>query len=283
MKAFISVDLEGLPYIVIPGQLKLKGSHYEEARKIATEITLRTINELFKNGFSKVVVADSHGPMVNLHPELLPERVEIIQGNPRAVSMVSGVEECDVALFLGYHAKAGTGSSTFDHTYSSESIHQLEINDCAVSEFLLNAFTTGEYNVPVVLVAGEEKLILEDVKEFGPNIEGVILKKSLSRIAAQSEDMYTILNKLQEGIEKAIKRYKEGKIKPLKVSKPIKIDVTFRSTLYADIAAYLPGSKRIDGLKVEYNADNMVEAYKTFQLLVAAASGVSAMYNNNLQ
>jgi D-aminopeptidase len=32
MKAFVSVDLEGMPYIVIPGHLNLKGPLYERAR-----------------------------------------------------------------------------------------------------------------------------------------------------------------------------------------------------------------------------------------------------------
>ena len=35
MKAFISVDLEGMSYIFIPGHLNLKGPLYEEARRIA--------------------------------------------------------------------------------------------------------------------------------------------------------------------------------------------------------------------------------------------------------
>ena len=34
MKAFISVDLEGMPFVVIPGHLNLKGALYDEARKI---------------------------------------------------------------------------------------------------------------------------------------------------------------------------------------------------------------------------------------------------------
>ena len=66
MKAFISVDMEGMPYIVIPGHLSLKGTLYEEARKTATKITLTVAEELHKNGFNQILIADSHGPMVNL-------------------------------------------------------------------------------------------------------------------------------------------------------------------------------------------------------------------------
>jgi len=66
VKAFISVDLEGMPYVVIPGHLSLKGSLYDEARKISTKVTVIVAEELNKNGFDDVVIADSHGPMVNL-------------------------------------------------------------------------------------------------------------------------------------------------------------------------------------------------------------------------
>jgi D-amino peptidase len=80
MNAFVSVDLEGMPYIVIPGQLNLKGPLYDEARRIATKITLIASDELNKNGFERVVIADSHGPMVNLLVDDLPEFVDIIRG-----------------------------------------------------------------------------------------------------------------------------------------------------------------------------------------------------------
>ncbi|MDI6690504.1 MAG: M55 family metallopeptidase, partial [Candidatus Bathyarchaeota archaeon] len=101
MKAFISVDMEGMPYIVIPGHLSLKGTLYSEARKIATKITLTVAEELNKSGFEEIVVADSHGPMVNLLVEGFTEYVEIVRGFPRPVSMVAGVDGCDIALFLG--------------------------------------------------------------------------------------------------------------------------------------------------------------------------------------
>ena len=159
MKAFISVDLEGMPYIVIPGHLSLKGTLYDEARRIATKVTLTVAEELHKNGFDEVVIADSHGPMVNLLIDDLPEYVEIVRGYPRPLSMVSGIEGCGVALFLGYHAKFGTAKSTFDHTYSGASINRVEVNGIVVSEFLLNAYVAGESGVPVVMVAGEAKLL----------------------------------------------------------------------------------------------------------------------------
>ncbi|MBD3192803.1 MAG: peptide transporter [Candidatus Heimdallarchaeota archaeon] len=277
MKAFISVDLEGLPYVVIPGQLSLKGSLYEEGRKIATEITQITIQALHENGFEQIIVADSHGPMVNLLVEDLPEYVEIVRGNPRPVSMVAGVHGCDVALFLGYHAKFGTAKATFDHTYSGGTIHKVEVNGVPASEFLLNAYAAGEYGVPVILVAGDATLLKEDVGVFTPWAERVSFKQSLSRLSAISPSMKKIAEALKIGVKNAVQKFNDNKVEPLIAPTPIQMAITFQASHFADVAALLPNSQRKDGLTVEYKATNMIEGYKTFQLLVAAATGTRTL------
>ncbi|MCG3254406.1 MAG: M55 family metallopeptidase, partial [Candidatus Heimdallarchaeota archaeon] len=219
----------------------------------------------------------SHGPMVNLLIDDLPEYVEIIRGNPRPTSMVNGVEGCDAAIFLGYHAKFGTARSTFDHTYSGGSIHKLEINGIPVSEFLLNGYTAGDYNVPVIMVAGDAQLIEDDIKQYAPWVETVALKHSLSRLAARSKSMITIEKELRKAVQIAVKNFKDKKMKPLIAEKEVKVGITFRTSLMADTAELLPLVKRIDGLKIEYTAKDMIDAYNIFQLLVAAASGTNAM------
>ncbi len=280
MKAFISVDLEGMPHVVTPGHLGLKGTLYEEARKIATRVTLTVADELNKNGFDSVTIADSHGPMVNIYVDDLPEYVEIVRGFPRPLSMVAGIESCDVALFLGYHAKFGTARSTFDHTYSGASITNVEVNGIAASEFLLNGYVAGEFKVPVILVAGEAQLLNDDVKQHAPWIEAVTLKQSLSRLSARSPSMKKIEVELRKAVPKAISNHEHGKTRLLKARKPVKMNVTFTASHFADVAEMLPTAKRTSGLTVEYPAENMTEAYKTFELLVLAASGVSSVLEN---
>lgn len=280
MKAFLSVDLEGMPYVVIPGHLSLKGTLYDEARKIATKVTLIVAEELNRNGFDEIVIADSHGPMVNLLVDDLPEYVEIIRGYPRPISMVSGVEGCNVALFLGYHAKFGTAKSSFDHTYSSGTINKVEINGIPASEFLLNAYTAGDLNVPVILVAGEASLLQDDVERYAPWAETVALKRSLSRTSARSPSMLRIEKELRKATRRAVANLRPDKAKLLRTTNPVNIGVTFLASHFADVAELLPTVHRIDGLKVEYAASNMVEAYKIFELLALAAASISALLAN---
>jgi len=214
---------------------------------------------------------------INLQVDDLPEYVEIIRGFPRPLSMVSGAQDCDIALFLGYHAKFGTAKSTFDHTYSGGSINNVEVNGLAVSEFLLNAYVIGEFFVPVVLVAGEAQLLKDDVKPHAPWAETVVLKQSLSRLSARSASLKKIEKELRKATRKSVAKHKRRTAKPLVVKSPVKTRITFLASHFTDVAELLPTVKRIDGLEVEYTSRNMIDAYKTFELLVLAAGGVSAL------
>lgn len=277
MKAFVSVDLEGMPYIVSVGHLNVKGPLYAEARAISTKVTLIVADELHQNGFEKIIIADSHGPMVNLYVDDLPEYVEIVRGYPRPLSMVAGIEDCDAALFLGYHAKYGTARSSFDHTYSGASINKVEVNGTAVSEFLLNGYIAGEHKTPVIMVAGEAQLLEDDVAKFAPWTKTVALKQSLSRVSARSPSMIQLQKDLRRAVVEAKGDLKRGKMKLLTAKRPVNMAVTFLASQYADVAALLPSIRRIDGLRTEFEAASMVEAYKTFELLCLAAGGITSI------
>ena len=277
MKAFISVDLEGMPYVVIPGHLNLKGAQYEEIRKIATKITLIVTDQLHKNGFDNIIVADSHGPMVNLLVEDLPECVEIVRGSLRPTSMVAGVAECDVALFLGYHAKAATENSTFDHTYHGGAVHKILVNGVESSEFLLNAYVAGELNVPVILVAGDRQLLEDDVKIHAPWSETVSLKQSYSRLSAKSPSLVKIEKNLRDAVNRAHTNFNVKNVQPLVTKTPVETKLTLRDTHQTDAIALLPYVKRTDAINIEYTASTMIEAYKIFQALMYIATAASGM------
>jgi len=276
MQAYISVDLEGMPFIVSVDHLSVGKPLYEEARKIATELVLAAAEVLKEEGFEKIIVADSHGPMVNIKVEDLPEYIDIIRGFPRPTSMVVDVKQADVALFLGYHARANTAEAVFDHTYSGAIIRYFKINGVEVSEYLLNAYYAGHFNVPVILVAGDSKL-LEDVAKYTPWAERVELKKSYSRYSAKSPSLKALKNRVKESVRKAVARYRSGEAKPLKPDNPVEMEVAFTLSGYADVASLLPGSKRIDGVTVVYKARDIVEAYKVLELWVLAGAGVRSL------
>ncbi|MFE3451814.1 M55 family metallopeptidase [Nonomuraea sp. NPDC059194] len=65
------------------------------------------------------MVNDSHGTMDNLLHEKLDPRARLIFSSPKLDCMAEGVSaEHNVAMFLGYHAAAGS-PGVLAHTFSS--------------------------------------------------------------------------------------------------------------------------------------------------------------------
>jgi len=273
-KAFVSVDMEGLPHITSNEHMS-PGKHlYDEARSIMTECVLAMVDELHNAGFEKVVVADSHGPKVNLIPEMMPGYVEVVRGNPRSISMVAGGRGCDAALFLGYHDKPGTPNSSFDHTIDDRIIRTLKYNGVESSEFYMNAATLGEQGVPLILVAGDQSLLLDDVAMHAPWAVRVPLKESLGRYAALSPSMDETRQHIRVGVKEAVSNYDNGKASTLKLKTPVDAEIYFTNSDYAHIGSHLPGSRLIGGWGIKFTTQSMEEAYRVTQLLVFAASGV---------
>jgi len=283
LKAYVSVDMEGLPGIVSPLHTSPKGFLHDEARRIMTKTVLTVVDELSKQGFDEVYVADSHWYMANILYEELPENVYLIRGIPRPYSMVYGIDKSfDAALFIGYHARVGSRNAVLEHTYSSTYVRGIKVNGVEASEYYINALVAGYHNVPVILVAGDNKLG-EEVKQRTPWAKYVGLKKSITRYAAINPSLNVALKKLRNGIKEAVKDLREGKMKPLKIKEPVEIEITLPNSGYADIVEYIPGTVRVNGTTVKYVAKNIIEAYKYLQATVYIASALDTLITTLLK
>jgi D-amino peptidase len=276
LKAFISVDMEGMPHVVSRAHLSHDRPLWNEARRIATSITIEAVRALQESGYEEVIIADSHGEMLNIDPFELPKGSRLVRGYPRLRSMLAGAEEGSIALFLGYHAGFGTRLSTFDHTYSSSSIQKIELNGVQCSEYLINAIALSELKIPVALVAGDASLEPE-VKRFTPWSGFLPLKHSLGRYSSSSPSMQEILGEVRKAVLLSAESAKKGELRLISVEKPISLRITFLSTGYADVAEYLPWAKRIDGLTVEFSLENALGALSLIELLALASAGVRSI------
>lgn len=274
MRAFVSIDMEDMPYLVSKQHTNLDGKLYSEARQIMTDCLVVVLESLYRLGFESSIVADSHGPMVNILPEKLPAHTDVLRGYPRASSMVAGAKGCDAAFFLGYHAKPGTPNATFDHVMSGLLLREVRVNGEECSEFMLNGAYLGEMGIPVVMVAGDKALVEGDVRKFAPWAARVALKESLGRYSAISPSPTQITTILTNACKEAVESFKNQKARLIRFEPPIKLEISFTSTAYAEIAAHLPNSLRSNGTTVSFTAQSMSDAYLVMELLIMAAQGV---------
>ena len=89
-----------------------------------------------------------------------------------------------VALFVGYHARAGHPTGTIAHTYSGAA-DATRLNGRLVGETGINAAVLGAWGVPVGLVTGDDALA-EEVAEWLPWAERVVVKDAVGGGSAAS-------------------------------------------------------------------------------------------------
>ena len=165
MRVYISVDMEGVAGVVHEDQTDpidpRHAGEYNRFRRLMTGEANAAIEGALAAGAKTILVNDSHWLMRNLLAEELHPAAELLSGGPKLRSMVEGVDEgFDAALFVGYHARAGTGHAIIDHTYTSR-VHEARLNGQPVGELAINAALAGTYGVPVALVSGDQALAAE--------------------------------------------------------------------------------------------------------------------------
>jgi len=272
MKAYVSIDMEGLPGVFHPAQTYHKGFLYEEAKRIMTHLTVVVAKELISEGFDEVWIADAHWFMGNIVYDMLPDRVFLVRGMLRPLFMVPCIDRgFDALLLIGYHAAGGT-EAVLSHTLSDRIFAEVTINGRRISEFYLNGMIASSFNVPIILVAGDDKL-KEEVLNLAPWVEYVVTKESISLMSAIMKPIDLVIMELRSSIRKAVQNLKAGRCKLIPVPKNLCIEIRFRRAHYADIACLLPEVKRVDAYTVRIRRRSIVDIYNIMQLLALAAMG----------
>ena len=278
MKVYISVDMEGIAGVNHPNPTSRGDSGYPAAVDLMVGETNAAIAGARAAGATDILVNDSHGGMYNLRPIDLDPAARVLQGQ-KAWSMVAGAAPAradagpafDVALFVGYHARAGHPTGTIAHTYSGRPV-ETRLNGRPTGEYGFNALILGAWGVPVGLVAGDDALAAE-VADWLPWAERVVVKEAHGTSAAASLHPELARKRIHEAAARAVGRARSGELRPLEVSAPVEIDVDYRRGLEADYAAIVPGAVRLGDRTVRHPGD-AVTAYRGFLAGVRLASTV---------
>ena len=190
----------------------------------------------------------------------MDDRISLVSGFPRRQYMMACLDETyDVAFLAGYHAGPGEIFASMDHSFSGKTVASLKINGCYMNEATANAALAGSYGVPVALVIGDSGLKTQLIdKQMMPWVSFVTTKESLSRYAAK----YRPQGRLAKETAEAVKAVLASDLKavPLyRVEEPFTLTIAFKSTAMADMAAQIPGVKRLSGTETEITCASMEE------------------------
>ena len=278
MRVYISVDMEGIGGINHPHPTDPADRRYAASVDLMVGETNAAIEGALAASATDILVNDSHWNMYNLLAEALHPSARVLQGQ-KAWSMVAGAQPgadggptFDVALFVGYHARAGHPRGTIAHTYTGRPV-ETRLDGRPTGEYGLNALVLGAWGIPVGLVAGDDALA-EEVETWLPWAERVIVKEADGGNSAISPHPSVARDRVLAGAEAAVRSAAAGSLRVLAVGRPVVIEVDYPRGVIADHAAIVPGAERVGDRTVRYASDDPVDAYRGFLAVNRLASAV---------
>ena len=261
LKIYISADMEGITGVVTGEQLGPTGFEYARFREFMTQEVNAAIEGAMAAGATDIVISDSHGNGQNLLIEkLAPANVLIVRSWPRPLGMMQGIDETFAgAIFIGYH----TGTTNLDgvraHTLSSARLTDVRLKGVSVSEAGLNAAIAGHFNVPVIMVSGDDAVVKETTALLG-NIEGAVVKWASGFHSAKTMTPQMSYVLIRDKAQQAVKRISE--FKPYKLAGPIELEVRFKNYRPAEVLSYLNIIQRPDSHSIRFVGKDIIEVSK---------------------
>jgi D-amino peptidase len=254
MKIFISADIEGVAGVVAQQHGQPGNLEYERARRLMTEEVNAAIGGAFDGGATSVLVNDSHGPMINLLPELLDSRAELILGRPKPANMFCGLEADFSGVFCtGFHSGAGQ-HGVLSHTVNGFAFAGIRVNGIDCAEAILYGAYAGSLGVPVILLTGDDRMQAQCAPHF-PGVQTAVVKHALGHRAARALSPEKARSLIREAAKKAVQNVAE--CRPFRIASPYRLEIDLTTVALADLSATIPVADRISPRTVGFSADTM--------------------------
>ena len=224
MKIYIFADMEGISGICGSQYVVSDGSQYAAGRRYLTDDVNACAAACFEAGATEVVVRDGHGGGTSILWNELGPHIRLVQGQTPGKRFY-GIEGSDGVILLGYHAMAGTRNALLEHSYTSKDIQNLWLNGKRVGEFAVDTAIAGDYDIPVIMTSGCDKLCAE-ASAFLPSVVTCEVKKSTSQQGALLLPREEAHARIREKTMLAIDLMKAGEIKPVKFT-PVQLKVEY--------------------------------------------------------
>ncbi len=270
MKVYISADIEGVAGVVTPQHGQPGNPEYERARRLMTEEVNAAIEGAFEGGASYVLVNDSHGPMVNLLPELLDSRAELILGRPKPMGMFAGLDASFGAVFCtGYHSGAGR-EGVLSHTVSGLAFLNVRVNGMECAEATLYGAYAGTLGVKVAMLSGDDQLRQQCAPLF-PGAQFAVVKHALGQRAARACSPAAARAMIREAARSALDGL--AGCDTFVIQEPCRLELEVSSVTLADLAAIIPGTERVGPRCVGFPPCSISDALRW----VSTVSNIAAM------
>lgn len=272
MKIFISSDMEGTAGVVDWDQCRAGGAQYPYYAELLTGEVNAAIEGAQEAGATEFLVNDSHSTMANLKPDALAGSASYLSGRYKPMYMMQGLDASFDAIFLvSYHGSMGSNGSVLSHTYFPAAFAEVQINGVVAGEAGINCLVAKAYDVPVVLVTGDETTASE-TRPFCPGIKVAVVKNSISRFSAQALHPAAARALIRDKARAAVESLASASA--VAIDTPITLQVAFRTSDYCELASRIGGVERTGDLSARIVGADPLAIYRSFITVVLLCRGL---------
>ena len=261
MKIYVLSDMEGIGGVLNRSHVFSDQPYYEKAREWLTADVNAAVQGAIEGGATEILVADGHGAnnATNLIYEKLHEGATYIQGSPWEEYLQSLDSSFDGFFHVGAHAMSGTKGAILEHAMNSREWVEMRVNGEPMGEIGLYAACAGQFDVPFVMVSGDDKAC-EESQELVPDVESAVVKYGITRHCARVLPMPLVHARIREAAKAAVRKAKS--VKAFKVTAPVEIEIDYFRTEKADAIREREGVHKLNARTVRYTGDTITQAFR---------------------
>lgn len=257
MKIYIHTDLEGISGIDCPEMILKENERYNYSIQRLMADVNAAVDGAFQGGATHVTVLDSHGGGGNFDLSLLDPRADVdMKENGKWWGKLD--ESYDGTFFIGAHAMAGTINGFLDHTQNSKAWFNYWLNGRKMGELAQWAVISGHFDVPMLMVSGDEAACTEAYEFFKP-IVCTAVKRGNGRNSAILADNSEALERISTAACRSMMLV--GQAKPFRPALPMDIKLELYRSDFCDEIADRSDCERLDARTVRRVSSNRLDIF----------------------
>lgn len=223
----------------------------EEGRRLLIADVNSAVAAALEAGVDELIICDTHhgGGNIRLDKMFSDSRITY---HERSIGYqheerrwMPGLDETvDGLMLLGHHAKAGTEGAFLPHTWTRQWA-DFSINGQSVGELGIETCYAGYWDVPLILVQGDEAACREAEEQF-PGIVTATVKRAESHDLCSGLDPDPARRLTAQKVTEAIEMARTSQFVPYKPTLPMTVTIRMVAAEAAEAAAQKPGVQRID-------------------------------------
>jgi D-amino peptidase len=264
MKIFISADIEGVSGVAAWDDIKETSPEYAACRRQMTAEVRAACEGALAGGAGEVLVRDAHGSARNILHSELPRQARLVRGwSGGPMMMMDGLtRDFAAAVYIGYHARAGSAASPMSHTMST-TLAEFRVNGRPVSEFELNAWAAAGLGVPSVFISGDKSACAQ-ARRLLPGIGFTATKENVGEATVHLHPAEA-LDRIAAGVEAALSDRKKGTLP--KPPKNALVELRFKEIKRAQRFSCYPGARRSGDAGVSLRCADWLEILRAVQFI----------------